>query len=207
VEKFMTGLGATVVLCVAAVVASLSPCLAQSSYYHPAQAQAQPHPPAQAPSRSPATGEPFRPGHAGDWLRRYQNLPPAERERALMNDPGFRRLPPERQQMLRQRLEHFSSLPPEQQQRVINRMEIWEHLTPGQKADARDLYGRLRQLPPDRQRMVKTAVRDLSTMPYDQRMRVIDSPRFKGMFSPEEREIMRGAAKLPFTPPPDQPPQ
>jgi hypothetical protein len=98
-------------------------------------------------------------------------------------------------------------MPPEQQQRVINRMETWEHLTPGQKAEARDLFGRMRQLPPERKRMVQTAVRDLSAMPADQRERVIDSPRFKSMFSPDERDIMRRASRLPLAPPPDHPPQ
>ena len=121
-----------------------------------------------------------RRGHAGDWLRRYKDLPPAEQERALQNDPAFRRLPPARQQILRQRLQHFSSLPPQQQLRMLNRMETWEHLTPEQKQQARQIYGQMRQLPPDRQRMVTTAVRDLRAMPPDQREQVIDSPRFKG---------------------------
>lgn len=102
--------------------------------------------------------------------------------------------------MLRQRLEHFSSLPPQQQLRVLNRMETWEHLTPEQKQQARDLYGQFKQLPPDRQRMVKTAVEDLSAMPADQREQVINSDRFKGMFSDHERELMRGAARLPLAP-------
>ena len=59
-----------------------------------------------------------------------------------------------RQQRLRQRLQHFSSLPPQQQLRMLNRMETWEHLTPEQKQQARQIFGQMRQLPPDRQRMV-----------------------------------------------------
>jgi hypothetical protein len=194
-QKLMTGWKTGVVLCAATVMALLSPCLAQRGKFRPTQGRPQ--------------GQMQRPhqGHAGDWLRRYRSLPPAERERMLQNDPGFRRLPPGRQELLRQRLQHFSSLPPEEQQRVINRMETWEHLTPGQKAEARDLFGRMRQLPSDRQRMVRSAVRDLSAMPYDQRMRVIDSPRFKSMFSPEERDIMRGASRLPLAPPENRPPE
>ncbi len=193
--KLMNGWRAVAGLCAAIVLVLFAPCSAQRSNLRPVQ------------GRPPAQMQRPHQGHAGDWLRRYQSLSPADRERMLQNDPGFRRLPPERQQMLRQRLEHFSSLPPDQQQRVINRMETWEHLTPGQKAEARDVFGRMRQLPADRQRMVRSAVRDLSAMPYDQRMRVIDSPRFKSMFSPEERDIMRGAAGLPLAPPPDHPPQ
>jgi hypothetical protein len=187
-------------LWLSAAVISITPCLAQRGSYHAAPTPPPPPPPA-------VQSEPFRPGHAGDWLRHYQNLAPAERERALQNDPGFRRLPPQQQQLLRERLERFSSLPPDQQQRVINRMEIWEHLTPSQKAEARDLFGRLQQLTPERRRMLRAAVRDLSAMPPDQRERVIDSPRFKGMFSPAELDLMRRASRLPLAPPPENPPQ
>jgi len=196
-KNFITGWMATVVLSVATVMTA--PCLAQRNnlqrgYFRPEQgrlaAQNQNHP-------QGGRGQ----GHAGDWLRRYQGLPPGERERALQNDPGFRRLSPERQQLLRQRLQHFSSLPPQQQQRMLNRMETWEHLTPGQKQEARELFGRLQQLPPDRRRMVTTAVRDLRAMPPGQREQIIDSNRFRGMFSPQERDIMRGATRLPLAPP------
>jgi hypothetical protein len=37
-------------------------------------------------------------------------------------------------------------------------------------------------------------------MPPDQREQVINSPRFKGMFSDQEREMMRGATRLPLAP-------
>ena len=155
---------------------------------------------ATATSAAATQGHPQARGHAGDWLRRYKDLPPAEQERELQNDPAFRRLPPERQQRLRQRLQHFSNLPPQQQLRMLNRMETWEHLTPEQKQQARQIFGQMRQLPPDRQRMVMTAMRDLRAMPPDQREAVINSERFKGMFSDQEREMMRGATRLPLAP-------
>ncbi len=179
-----------------AVVFALSPL----SFAQRRQAPPPPPPPRAEVSR-PHQDRPGPQGHAGDWLRHYADLPPDEQERALQNDPAFRRLPPERQQMLRQRLQHFSNLPPQQQLRVLNRMETWEHLTPEQKQQARQLFGQFRQLPPDRQRMVKTAVEDLRAMPPDQRENVINSDRFKGMFSDQERELMRGAARLPLAPP------
>ncbi|HME34995.1 MAG TPA: DUF3106 domain-containing protein [Candidatus Sulfotelmatobacter sp.] len=181
------------------------PVLARSGPFHPAQ-ERRAAPPARQQAPRSAQGmragqaRPRVQGHAGDWLRRYKDLPPAEQERALQNDPGFRRLPPAQQQLLRQRLQHFSSLPPQQQLRVLNRMETWEHLTPEQKQQARQIYGQMRQLPPVRQRMVTTAVRDLRAMPPDQRERIIDSPRFRNMFSDQEREMMRGATRLPLAP-------
>lgn len=173
------------------------PCLAFVSSFHPPQER---HAfAAQQPLRQ-AQARPRPRGHAGDWLRRYKDLPPAEQERELQRDPAFRRLPPAQQQLLRQRLQHFSSLPPQQQLRMLNRMETWEHLTPAQKQQARQIFGQMRQLPPDRQRMVGTAIHDLRAMPPDQRERVINSPRFKGMFSDQEREMMRGATRLPLAP-------
>ena len=199
----ITGGMATAVLVLATAMAS--PCLAQHNN-PPRSRQGAPNQnrPPQGRQPVPNQGRPQNhpnQGHAGDWLRHYQNMPPGEQERALQNDPGFRRLTPEHQQMLRQRLQHFSSLPPQQQQRVLNRMETWEHLTPQQKQQAREVHGQLQQLPPDRRRMVTTAVHDLSAMPPQQREQIIDSNRFKVMFSPQEREIMRGASKLPLAPP------
>lgn len=200
---------ATAFLAIAAAIPF--PCLAQKTVPHPPQQQRHQAPPPPAP-RTPAPNQqsdhtlnqqpnhPMQGGHAGDWLRRYKDMPPDEQERALQNDPAFRRLPPERQQQLRQRLQHFSDLPPQQQLRMLNRMETWEHLTPEQKQQARQVFGQFRQLPPDRQRMVKTAVNDLRNMPPDQRDKIINSDRFKGMFSDQEREMMRGATHLPLAP-------
>lgn len=172
-----------------------------SQQHHTNPAPPPQHPQApRAQLTRPPQAHPQQAGHAGDWLRRYKDMPPAEQERELQNDPAFRRLPPQQQQILRQRLQHFSDLPPQQQLRMLNRMETWEHLTPEQKQQARQIYGQLRQLPPDRQRMVTTAVRDLRSMPPDQREKVINSERFKGMFSDQEREMMRGATRLPLAP-------
>jgi hypothetical protein len=207
--NFMTGWMAAAVLSAATVMVSVSPCPAQRGNYRPVQGhqstQAPSHPNQSHPNQNPPNQnhQPPQPGpgHAGDWLRHYRNLPPGEQERALQRDPAFRRLPPAQQQMLRQRLQHFSGLPPQQQQRVLNRMETWEHLTPAQKEQARQVHSQLQQLPPARQAMVKTAVHHLSAMPAEQREQSINSERFKSMFSPQEREIMRGASRLPLAPP------
>jgi len=195
----MMGWAATVVLFAATVVASLSLsvplCLAQHSAFRSPAAQFQNHP-------QPHPGQ----GHAGDWLRRYKNLPPREQERALQSDPAFRHLSPERQQMLRQRLQHFSSLPPQQQQRMLNRMETWEHLTPEQKQQARQIHDQMQQLPPERRQAVRNAVQALRSMPPEARQREIDSDAYKKQFSPQERDVLSGASKLPLAPaePPEE---
>jgi hypothetical protein len=204
---YITGWLAGAVVALALAHPSLG--LAQRGF-SPPQQRHEAAPAYQAPRQQPAPRQQAaRPqlqnahprGHAGDWLRRYKDLPPQEQERELQKDPSFRRLPPGQQQLLRQRLQHFSSLPPQQQLRMLNRMETWEHLTPEQKQQARQVFAQMRQLPPARQRQVRTAIRDLRGMPPEQREQIIDSPRFRSLFSDQERELMRGAARLPLAPP------
>ncbi|MGA7591351.1 MAG: hypothetical protein WBW02_12625, partial [Candidatus Sulfotelmatobacter sp.] len=91
-KNSMMGWMAAIVLSVATIMTV--PCVAQHS-----NLQHYSFRPLQGPRGAQNPGH----GHAGDWLRHYRALPPAERERALQNDPGFRRLPPERQQLLRRR--------------------------------------------------------------------------------------------------------
>jgi hypothetical protein len=138
--------------------------------------------------------------HSGEWLRKYKDLPPEQKQQALENDPEFQHLSPERQEKLRQRLQRFNSLPPEQQQRILSRMETWEHLTPVQKQQARELYGRFRNLPPERRRMVRGAVNELRALPPDQRKQTVDSDRYKSQFTPQERELLSGVSELPLAP-------
>jgi hypothetical protein len=139
-----------------------------------------------------------RPGHAGNWLRRYKDLPPAQQRRALENDPQFRRLSPQQQARLLDRLHHFSTLPPQQQERVLNRMETWEHLTQDQKQRARQVFEQFKQLPPARRQAVNRAIRDMRHLSPVQRDNLIDSDIFRNSFSPEERSLLHGAAHLPL---------
>lgn len=136
--------------------------------------------------------------HAGDWLRRYKDVPPDQQREALENDPEFKKLPPARQTALRQRLQHFSSLPAEKQDRILSRMETWEHLTSEQKQQAKGLFQQIQQLPPQRRRKLNSAVRDMRDLTPEQREQLIDSDRYKNMFSDHERELLSGVARLPL---------
>jgi len=204
---------ATITGCLAALL--LTPSFAQNRYSPPQRTQ-QPHPQSQpadgqwhhfqkearpGPNRPDQFHPPQnQPGHAGNWLRRYKNLPPTQQRRALQNDPQFRRLPPQQQARLQRRLQHFSSLPPGQQERVLNRMETWEHLTPNQKQQSRQLFQQFRQLPPDRRQAINQAIRGMRGLAPEQRDRLINSPRYRSAFSPRERWILGGAAHLPLAP-------
>jgi hypothetical protein len=198
-----------------AVLLLLTPSFAQTRY-RPPQPPQQQHPQSQHadgqwhyfqkegrpnPSRrNEARPQQNQPGHAGNWLRRYKDLPPAQQRRALENDSQFRRLPPQQQARLQNRLQHFSSLPPQQQERVLNRMETWEHLRQDQKQHARQLFQQFQQLPPERRQAVNRAIRGMRYLTPGQRDQLINSQQYRNAFSPQERGILGGAAHLPLAP-------
>ena len=154
------------------------------------------HPPAHPKQQQPKQQN----GHAGQWLREHKDLPPAQQKKALENDPQFRNLPPQQKQHLQNQLDHFNTLPPDKQQQMLNRMDTWGHLTPEQKDTARQLHTQMQQLSPERRQSVRNAIQALRAMPPDARQRQIDSEAYKKQFTPEERNILGGASKLPLAP-------
>ena len=163
--------------------------------------------PAPQPPRGPAPDQreyrtyqpPAQGHHSGQWLNQHREQPLDQQRRALENDPAFRRLPRERQQEYEQRLQRFNSLPPDRQKQVLRRMETWEHLTPQQKQDFSGIRSNFNSLPPDRRRAVRNAIDTLRAMPPDARQRELNSGRFS-QFSPQEQQILHGAARLPLAP-------
>lgn len=143
--------------------------------------------------------------HAGDWLRKYQNVPPDQQEQALANDAEFQKLPAERQSRLKERLREFNAMTPEQRQRVLDRMETFEHLTPEQQERARALFARFRNLPEARRQMVKRALRNLREMDAQQRSQVLGSEKFRSMFSADEMEVLKGMSEIAPPRPPEGP--
>jgi hypothetical protein len=186
--------------CLAAFVL-LAPSFAKS-HPGPQQSHAQYHQETPHPQQRPPQAHPplNQPGHAGNWLRRYKDMSPAQQRRVLESDPLFRRLPPQQQIRLQNQLQRFSSLPPQQQERILNRMEIWEHMTPGQKQQARQVFQQFRQLPPGRRQIINQTIRGMRNLTSEQRDQLINSPQYRNAFSPQERSILSGAAHLPLAP-------
>jgi hypothetical protein len=116
----------------------------------------------------------------------------ADQQKALENEPGFRELPPQTQQAMRNRLTQLNNMSPEQRRRVLERTEEMEHLTPPQRQQVRGALEQFRGLPPDRQRLVGRAFRDLREMPQPQREALLNSDRFRGQFSDQERSTLSG---------------
>ena len=173
--NFITAWMATAVLAVATFVSA--PCLAQRNSFRPMQGRPgiQNHPQG-------------RQGHAGDWLRHYQGLPPGEAGTGAAERSW---LPAFASGAAADVAAAFATLlqsPPQQQQRMLNRMETGQALTPG-KEQARQVFNRMRQLPPERRAMVHTAIRALRGPAHQVSGNRLLIPIASAMFSPQERDI------------------
>jgi hypothetical protein len=65
-----------------------------------------------------------------------------------------------------------------------------ERLTPPQRQQVRGAMQQLGGLPEDRRRFVARAFRDLREMPQPQRQAILNSDRFRGQFSDQERNTL-----------------
>ena len=149
-----------------------------------------------APGGAPRTHMNGPGPHQGDWLRQYSNLPPAQQEQKLQNDPMFRSLTPERQQHLLDRLRNFNSLSPDKKQKILDRMETYEHLPPEKQLQAQTLFQQYQGLPADQRGQVSQAYRKLRQMSPDQRTQYFNSDEFRNGLNDEQRNLLRGMAEL-----------
>jgi hypothetical protein len=128
--------------------------------------------------------------HLSQWMDRHSNLPLAEQQRALENEPGFRDLPAETQQRFRDRIAQLNNMQPEQRRRMLEHAEAMEQLSPPQREQVRAASQVYRAMAPDRRRMVARAFRDLREMPPPQRQVIMGSEGFRGQFSDQERNTL-----------------
>ncbi len=139
------------------------------------------------------------------WVRKLQDMPPAEQERFLQNNERFRNLPPERQAQIRRNLERWNSLTPEQKQAARNAEAALERMTPEQREYVRNtLLPKWQALPLDRRLVIRRHLALLSRMSPATQQAALHDPRFLRGLSPDEREMLRNLNSLRDPHPPSQ---
>ncbi len=119
----------------------------------------------------------------------------------LRGDPSFRRLNPADQQRLMQQLHQVNQMPEEQRQRRLARAEMIERLSPQERMQINLSARRWAYLPPVRQALMKNAFQDMRSVPLDQRPIMLNSGRYQGVFTPEERGILTDMLRVePYEP-------
>ena len=109
------------------------------------------------------------PGHLGDWLNQHRSLPVQQQEQMLRSDPSFNRLSPYDQQRVVQQLHQVNQLPDELRQRRLARAEALERMSPQERMQVSNSARLWANQPPERQSLMKSAFRDLRSVPLDQR--------------------------------------
>lgn len=143
------------------------------------------------PGSRPGPASPVMPpGHLGSWLTQHRDLPLQKQEQLLRGDPSFSRLPAADQQRLMSQLRAVNQMPAQQRDRRLERAEAIERLSPQDRAHLSQTSRSYKALPPDRQALVKRAFQDLRGVPLDQRQTVLNSARYQGVFTPQERGIL-----------------
>lgn len=108
----------------------------------------------------------------------------------LRNDPSFNRLPSADQKRLTQQLQQVNRMPEQQRDRRLARNEMLERLSPDERMGIARSGRQWGTLPADRQAIMKRAFNDLRGVPPDQRQTVLNSARYQGTFTPQERGIL-----------------
>jgi hypothetical protein len=139
--------------------------------------------------------------HAGDWLRKNMNTPPAQQKQELEKSDDFKKLTPQQQQNLLNRLNRFNNMSPNQKTRVLTHMNWLDSLPADQKQKAVALHKQFHDLPTDRRLEIRRALFGMRDMNSDERQKKLDSPEMKSSFSDQELQIMKGYTSLGF---PDQ---
>ncbi len=173
---------------------AISPSRYVSTNTHIALLQAAPN-----PQKSPGQQKksPNAQNHKlGDWLATHKDLPLDQQEKALENDPAFKRLTPDRQSALKERLRKFNNLTPEQRDLAVKRMNYFASLSKDQRQTLRDANEKLQALPPERRVAIHKALRHLRQMDPQQRAEVLQSDRFKSTFSDQEQGILKELANI-----------
>jgi Protein of unknown function (DUF3106) len=182
----------------AAAAAQAQPMAAQKGFLRTTSGQ---HPSTQPSPHAGSGPKQQNQEHLAQWMDRHSNLPLADQQRALQQEPGFRDLPLPTQQHMLDRLSQLNNMPPEKRRRIIERNEAMAHLAPPQRQQVRGAMQQLGSLPEDRRRLVARAFRDLREMPEPQRQAILSSDRFRSQFSDQERNTLSSLLAVePFLP-------
>ena len=142
------------------------------------------------------------PGHLGAWLNTHRNVPVPQQQQMLRNDPEFSPATAGRTTAGDEPVE-----PGEPVARCPARTETGAGGEPGAAVPGRPCARGAVGTPvdgnaADRQTMMRNAFRDLRAVPPDQRSIVLNSSRYQGQFSPEERGILSDMLRVePYAPP------
>ncbi|HUL34603.1 MAG TPA: DUF3106 domain-containing protein [Candidatus Eisenbacteria bacterium] len=138
-----------------------------------------------SPRRSLGVGAP-RP-----WVDQMRELTPQQRDRVFQNSRAFQNLSPDKQARIRQQFNQWDRMSPSQQAKLRENEATWRRLTPEQREHIKnDILPKWRQMPWDRQQIIKQKLGILQNMPEYARNQRLSDPNFTRGMTDEERSVL-----------------
>jgi hypothetical protein len=131
------------------------------------------------------------------WVDQMREMSPQQRERVLQNSKAFQNLSPDKQNRIRQQFNQWDRMSPSQQTDLRQKENTWRNLTPGQRDYIKnDVLPRWRQMPWDRQQVMKQKLSVLQNMPESARNQRLNDPNFTRGLSDEERSTLQDLSHM-----------
>jgi hypothetical protein len=131
------------------------------------------------------------------WVDQMRALSPQQRELVLQNSKAFQNLSPDKQSRIRQQLNQWDRMSPSQQADLRRNEDTWRRLTPEQRDHIKnEVWPRMKQMPWDRQQVIKQKLGVLQNMPESARNPRLNDPNFTRGLSDEERSTLRDLSHM-----------
>jgi len=146
---------------------------------------------------APTPRQQFGVGAPRPWVDQMRALSPQQRERVLQNSKAFQNLSPDKQSRIRQQLNQWDRMSPSQQADLRRKEDTWRRLTPEQRDHIKnDVWPRMKQMPWDRQQVIKQKLGVLQNMPESARNQRLNDPNFTRGLSDEERSTLHDLSHM-----------
>ena len=146
---------------------------------------------------APTPRQQFGVGAPRPWVDQMRDLSPRQRDQVLQNSRAFQGLSPDKQSRIRQQFNQWDNMPASQRADLRQKEDAWRHLTPDQREHIKnDVWPRMKQMPWDRQQVIKQKLSVLQNMPESARNQRLNDPNFTRGMSDEERSTLHDLAHM-----------
>lgn len=173
------------------------PANGNSGNNHPSQSNFSSQPKFNNNYRPPNGGARLNPrqqigvGSPRPWVDTMRDLSPAQRDGVLQNSRAFQNLSPDKQNKIRQQFSQWDHMTPNQRANLRQSEETWRNLTPEQRDHIKnDVLPRWRQMPWNRQQVLKQKLGVLQNMPESARNQRLNDPNFTQGMTDDEKSML-----------------
>jgi hypothetical protein len=126
------------------------------------------------------------------WVDQMRSLTPQQREQVYQNSKAFQSLSPDKQNKIRQQFNQWDRMTPQQRADQQIKENNWRQLTPEQREHIKtDVLPKWKEMPWDRQQMMKQKLGVLQNMPESARNQRLNDPNFTKGMSDDEKSMLK----------------